>query len=47
MLRVWCKDSRRQVDLDPDDLAQRYGADLPVPEWAKPANLLAMRKPTG
>ena len=35
LLRVWCKACRHQVDLDPGDLAQRYGADLPVPEWAK------------
>jgi hypothetical protein len=23
-----------EVDLDPAELAKRYGADLPVPEWA-------------
>ena len=34
LLRVWCKDCRHEVDLDPADLAERYGADLPVPEWA-------------
>jgi len=34
LLRVWCKDCRHEVDLDSADLAERYGADLPVPEWA-------------
>ena len=34
LLRVWCKDCRHEVDLDPAEQAERYGADLPVPEWA-------------
>ena len=34
VLRMWCTACRHQVDLDPADLAERYGADLPVPEWA-------------
>ena len=35
LLRVWCEDCRHQVDLDPGELAERYGADLPGPEWAE------------
>ena len=34
LLRVWCKDCRHEVDLDPGELAERCGANLPVPEWA-------------
>ena len=34
LLRVWCKDCGHEVDLDPAELAERYGADLPVPDWA-------------
>src|SRR5689334_17332968 len=34
LLRVWCKACGHSVDLDPDAQAVRYGADLPVPEWA-------------
>jgi hypothetical protein len=34
LLRVWCTDCRHEVDMDPAELAERYGADLPVPEWA-------------
>ena len=35
LLRVWCKDCRHRVDLDPGEQAERHGADLAVPEWAK------------
>ena len=35
VLRVWCEDCRHDVNLNPAELAQRYGADLPVPEWAE------------
>ena len=34
LLRVWCKDCRHKVDLDPAEQAERHGADLPVPDWA-------------
>ena len=34
VLRVWCTACRHSVILDPGELAARYGADLPVPEWA-------------
>ena len=34
LLRVWCKDCRHQVDLDPGEQAERHGADLAVPDWA-------------
>ena len=32
LLRVWCKDCRHRADLDPGEQAERYGADLAVPE---------------
>ena len=35
LLRVWCKDCRHQVDLDPAEQAERHGADLAAPDWAK------------
>jgi hypothetical protein len=34
LLRTWCKDCPHSVDINPDGQAERYGADLPVPEWA-------------
>lgn len=34
ILRVWCKDCRHRVDVDPGEQARRYGADLAVPDWA-------------
>lgn len=32
-LIVWCLDCRHQVEPSPADMAERYGADMPVPEW--------------
>src|SRR3954451_14489047 len=34
LLRTWCNGCRRHVDVDPGEQAARYGADLPVREWA-------------
>ena len=34
LLRTWCGGCRRIVDIDPGEQAARYGAELPVPEWA-------------
>jgi hypothetical protein len=34
LLRTWCRDCRHSVDVDPGEQAARYGANLPVPEWA-------------
>jgi hypothetical protein len=34
VLRVWCTDCLHRVDLDPGEQAERYGPDLPVPDWA-------------
>jgi hypothetical protein len=33
-LIVWCKACRHQVEPDVAEQAERYGADLPLPEWA-------------
>jgi hypothetical protein len=32
-LIVWCKDCRHQVEPDPAEMAQRYGAETPVLDW--------------
>ena len=34
LLRTWCNGCRRHVDVDPGEQAARYGADLPVRDWA-------------
>src|SRR3954468_11817360 len=34
LLRFWCRDCRHEIDADPGEQAARYGADLPVPDWA-------------
>jgi hypothetical protein len=33
-LIVWCKDCRHQVEPDPAEMAERYGAETTVPDWA-------------
>src|SRR5215813_13902536 len=30
---VWCRDCLHQIEPDPAEQAERYGAELPVPEW--------------
>jgi hypothetical protein len=32
-LIVWCKACGHRVEPDPAEQAQRYGTDMPVPEW--------------
>ncbi|MBV8400521.1 MAG: hypothetical protein JOZ17_17545 [Acetobacteraceae bacterium] len=32
-LIVWCRKCGRQVEPEPAELARRYGADMPVPDW--------------
>ena len=34
VLRVWRKDCQHRATVDPAEQAERYGADLPVPDWA-------------
>ena len=34
-LIVWCKDCRHQVEPDPAEMAERYGAETTVPDWGK------------
>jgi hypothetical protein len=34
-LIVWCLDCRHQVEPDPAEMAQRYGAEMSVPDWHK------------
>jgi hypothetical protein len=35
-LIVWCKRCHHQVEPDPVEQAQRYGAELAVPKWREP-----------
>jgi hypothetical protein len=32
-LIVWRKECRYQVEPDPAEMVERYGAEMPVPEW--------------
>ena len=32
-LIVWCKECQHQVEPDPAEMAQRYGAEMPVLDW--------------
>jgi hypothetical protein len=32
-LIVWCSDFRHQAEPDPTAMAERYGAELTVPDW--------------
>jgi Zn finger protein HypA/HybF involved in hydrogenase expression len=32
-LIVWCKDCRHQVEPDAAAMAERYGAEMSVPDW--------------
>ena len=34
-LTVWCNDCRHQVEPDPAEMAERYGAETTVPDWGK------------
>jgi reverse gyrase len=34
-LIVWCRDCRHQVEHDAAEQAQRYGAEMTVPDWRK------------
>jgi Zn finger protein HypA/HybF involved in hydrogenase expression len=32
-LIVWCKECQHQVEPDPGEMAERYGAEVTVPDW--------------
>src|SRR5437764_6930546 len=32
-LIIWCRDCRHQVEPDPAEQAQRYGAEMTLPDW--------------
>jgi Zn finger protein HypA/HybF involved in hydrogenase expression len=32
-LIVWCLDCRHRVEPDPVEMAERYGAEMSVPDW--------------
>ena len=33
LIVVWCKDCAHQVEPDPGEMVQRYGAKMSVPDW--------------
>jgi hypothetical protein len=33
-LIVWCRDCQHHVEPDPVEMAERYGAEMTVPDWA-------------
>jgi Zn finger protein HypA/HybF involved in hydrogenase expression len=33
-LIVWCRDCQHQVEPDPAEMAERYGDETTVPDWA-------------
>jgi hypothetical protein len=35
LLHVWCKDCLHQVDLDPGEPAERYGAAMVLLDWGR------------
>ena len=41
-LIVWCKDCRHQIEPDPAEMAQRYGAATTVLRLERPARLLPL-----
>jgi hypothetical protein len=32
-LIVWCFDCRHQLEVDPAEMVECYGAGMPVPDW--------------
>ena len=34
-LIVWCRDCQHQVEPNPAETAQRFGADTTIPDWRK------------
>ena len=42
---VWCLDCRHRVEPDPAEMAERYGAEMSVPDW-KSRLVCALRQPT-
>jgi hypothetical protein len=34
-LIVWCEECQHQVEPDPAEMAQRYGAETPVLDWCE------------
>jgi hypothetical protein len=42
-LIVWCKDCQHQIEPDPDEMAQRYGAATTVLDWSSAPNAAAIK----
>jgi hypothetical protein len=43
---VWCLDCH-QAEPDAAEMAERYGAEMPVPEWAPGGSSAAAASPAG
>ena len=46
-LIVWCKGCQYHVEPDPAEMAERYGAETTVPDWAARLVCGLMRLPSG
>ena len=46
-LIVWCKECSHQVEPDPAEMAQRYGAETPVLDWRERLVCSPLRQPAG
>jgi hypothetical protein len=46
-LIVWCSDCRHQIEPDPAEMAQQYGAETPVPDWSARVKLYFTNLPPG
>jgi hypothetical protein len=45
-LIVWCGEGGHQVEPDPAEMAARYGAETPVPDWRERLVCSPLRQPT-
>jgi hypothetical protein len=46
-LIVWCLDCHHQVEPDPAEMAERYGAEMSVPDWHARLCLRPVWQPAG
>jgi hypothetical protein len=46
-LIVWCGEGGHQVEPDPAEMAARYGAETPVPDWRERLVCSPPRQPAG
>ena len=46
-LIVWCRECGHKVEPDPDAMAERYGAEMTVPDWRERLVCSGCGQPTG